>query len=235
MSATRSNTRLQYLVLGVLSLAAIVLTATSTRFSGRPFQRYMGTVNPLLVLGAVTVAGFLALGFLRSRGWFVIFSRDASWRGIAMSVVIATVFALIVIPADYVIRFPQEMNVPPPQSFFFYPAIGFVVEVVFHAVPLALLLALLSLHRKSPSQRTLLWTCVLLVSVLEPILQLYLGYAGAPFSGEQVFVGLHLLAFNLVQLTIFRRYDFVSMYALRLVYYGYWHIVWGQVRLDWLF
>jgi hypothetical protein len=47
--------------------------------------------------------------------------------------------------------------------------------------------------------------------------------------------GLHVLAINVCQLAIFKRYDFMSMYALRLVYYGIWHIGWGAVRLELLF
>jgi hypothetical protein len=36
-------------------------------------------------------------------------------------------------------------------------------------------------------------------------------------------------------LEIFRRYDAVAMYFLRLVYYAIWHIGWGYVRLSVLF
>jgi hypothetical protein len=40
---------------------------------------------------------------------------------------------------------------------------------------------------------------------------------------------------NLVQLTLFRRYDFLTMYAFRLVYYLVWHVAWGHLRLQVLF
>jgi hypothetical protein len=33
----------------------------------------------------------------------------------------------------------------------------------------------------------------------------------------------------------FRRYDFASMYSFRLVYYAYWHVAWGVIRLKVLF
>jgi hypothetical protein len=41
--------------------------------------------------------------------------------------------------------------------------------------------------------------------------------------------------FTLVELNMFRRYDFVSMYAFRVVFYLWWHVIWGSVRLRWLF
>lgn len=39
----------------------------------------------------------------------------------------------------------------------------------------------------------------------------------------------------LLQLHVFRRFDFVSMLSLRLVYYVYWHLIWGAIRLRVLF
>ena len=40
---------------------------------------------------------------------------------------------------------------------------------------------------------------------------------------------------ELCQLLIFKRCDFVTMYALRLAYYDIWHLAWGHVRLELLF
>ncbi|MCB9291467.1 MAG: hypothetical protein H6560_29470 [Lewinellaceae bacterium] len=44
-------------------------------------------------------------------------------------------------------------------------------------------------------------------------------------------MSLHIFLINLIQLWLFKRYDFVSMYTFRLVYYLIWHIGWGWVRL----
>jgi hypothetical protein len=48
-------------------------------------------------------------------------------------------------------------------------------------------------------------------------------------------VGVHIYVFNALQLYVFKRYDFLSMYAFRLVYYLHWHVVWGYMRLQLLF
>jgi len=74
---------------------------------------------------------------------------------------------------------------------------------------------------------SVVWFCIILASFLEPIFQLGWGFS--------VYVGLYVFAFNLLELYVFRRYDFVSMYSFRLVYYIHWHIVWGYVRLQLLF
>jgi hypothetical protein len=50
-----------------------------------------------------------------------------------------------------------------------------------------------------------------------------------------VFVFFHLLTFNLVQFWLFRKFGFLVMYILRMIYYLFWHILWGIWRLDFLF
>ena len=202
---------------------------------GNPFRHYFGAVHPLVAVALITIVGALSLRFLVERGWFQILSTGSRRRGLLLSAGLATLFAAIVVPADFLIRFPQDMNVPLPQSLLFYPVIGYVVELVFHALPLALLLWLLGpLQGRLPPDR-LVWLCIPLVAVLEPLLQMGLGFSGQPLSWAQGFVAVHVFAFNLAQLAVFRRYDFVSMYVFRLVYYLYWHILWGSLRLFWLF
>ena len=49
------------------------------------------------------------------------------------------------------------------------------------------------------------------------------------------FVTVHVLAINAVGLWLFRRYDFVTMFGFRLMYYLVWHVLWGALRLDVLF
>jgi hypothetical protein len=53
--------------------------------------------------------------------------------------------------------------------------------------------------------------------------------------GASTYVGVFVFVFTLVELDIFRRYDFVAMYVFRLTYYLWWHIIWGTLRLQWLF
>ena len=49
------------------------------------------------------------------------------------------------------------------------------------------------------------------------------------------YVGLHVFLINLIQLLIFKRYDFVTMYSFRLVYYLFWHMRWGPKEMLLLF
>ena len=43
-----------------------------------------------------------------------------------------------------------------------------------------------------------------------------------------------LFLFGVVDLWLFRRFDFVTMYAFRMLYYAYWYVAWGTLRLIWL-
>ena len=145
------------------------------------------------------------------------------------SAAIATLFGVWQVCADLLVtRFPEDINVPPPQSWLFYPAIGYVVEVFFHALPLALLLAVLGRSRKKANTTIVIWLCIVFVASLEPVLV-------HMRMGSSADVGVFVFVFTLVELYVFRRYDFMSMYSFRLVFYMWWHVTWGYLRLRWLF
>jgi hypothetical protein len=235
MTGPPSNGRRQYIVLAILSLAAAGATAILSLSQRNFFGPYFGNQNPLLVVAFVIPLCFLSLGFLRSHDWFEIYAARKTLRGVVVSAAIATLFAVEAVFADFIIRFPRDMNVPPPWSLLFYPTMGYVVEISFHALPLTLLLAVLGPLFRNPAANRLIWPCIVLAALIEPVVQMRLGYSGNPFSWTEAYVGLHVFAINLLQLYVFRRYDFVSMYSFRLVYYLYWHILWGYFRLHWDF
>ena len=56
-----------------------------------------------------------------------------------------------------------------------------------------------------------------------------------PFSWAAAYTWVHVFAIALLQLAVFRRYDFALMYAFHLFYYAYRYIAWGVFRLDVLF
>ena len=244
-----TNNQPQYIVFGVLSLVVLGLTATlslsrvtfsqpyqgSIRVNPAGFlQPFFGSIDPLLAVAVIAVIGVVSLGFLQSHGWFEIFTMRGTLRGMAVSAFIATLFGIEVVIAEStnIFRLPADINVRLPWSLMFYPVMGYVVEVVFHMLPLTVLLMVLGPLSKKLNMPGLIWLCILAVSLLEPIFQVG---SGQPLSFAQVYIGLHIFAINILQLYVFQRYDFVSMYSFRLVYYMYWHIIWGALRLQWLF
>jgi len=108
---------------------------------------------------------------------------------------------------------------------------GFVVEILFHVLPLSLILSIFTLIRKNRTPQKIIWISIVLISLLEPVYQLIYGTpTHFPLSINFLF-GFYLFLFNFIQLTLFKRYDFLSMYSFRLVYYIIWHILWGYLRL----
>ena len=226
MKETSSNERQQYRALAVLSFAVAGMMLILSLSRSALFKPYFGDVPPLTAITLVILAGVFSLGFLHSRGWFEIYTRDC-FRGMVFSTILATLLGIGQVFADLVIRFPKDLNVPPPQSLLFYPVMAYVVETCFHALPLALVLAILGPLSKEVNTNVLVWLCFLPVASLEPIVMRRLGFSA--------YVGLFVFTFNLLQLYVFRRYDFVSMYSFRLVYYVLWHVLWGYLRLRLLF
>jgi hypothetical protein len=233
MSATTdtpTHQRRQYVAFGVLSLVAAGFTGilSLSQDGARLFEAYFGIIPPLLAIAFTALVGFVSLGFLQSHGWFEVYT-SRSVRGVGLSAAIATLFGVWQVCADLLItRFPKDINVPPPQSLLFYPAMAYVVEIVFHALPLALLLALLRRSTQRANTAIVIGPCIVFVSSLEPVL-VHLR------TGASTYVGAFVFVFTLVELYVFRRYDFISMYAFRLVFYLWWHITWGYLRLRWLF
>ena len=69
--------------------------------------------------------------------------------------------------------------------------------------------------------------------IIEPTFQVL--FQGRDFMWGDIYTWIHVLVISALQLYIFWRFDFVSMYVFRLFYYFYWHILWGVIRLDVLF
>jgi len=228
-----SSDRLQYLVFGGLFLGCAGLVAI-LYFSGSPaFRRFIGSMNPLLAWFLVGLLGFVCMAFLLAQGWFLVY-KAGDLRELFLRSSLAVLFVVISIWVDLKIVFPADMNVRFPESLAFYPAISFAVEILFHVLPLTLLLVLLTSLLRNVSHESIVWICIAMVALLEPVFQVGLMDSASPLWARVV-VGCNLFAFNLAQLYLFKRYDFVSMYAFRLVYYLVWHIVWGYFRLQVLF
>jgi hypothetical protein len=235
MNARVSRERSQYLVIVALSLGVVGLAAILHSSDPLLFPRFIGRTHPLLTFPLIGALGVVLLTLLLSRGWFAIYKKEhliVLWRSSA----IAALFVLVTIVVDVKVLFPADLNVMFPKSLLFYPSIGFLVEVLFHLLPLAMLLMAVTTIFPSIGRQKATWICILIVSLLEPIYQTTPLVASPhyPFWAVAV-VGLNLTMFNLFQLLMFQRYDFIAMYSTRLAYYLVWHIVWGYFRLRLLF
>lgn len=217
----------ELLTLGALGAAGVLSVSDAAIF--RP---YFGDIPPLVAVLLAALLGVTSLGWLRSHG-FEVFSL-AKWPGgLARAALCAAPFAAAAILADVAIGFPKSLNVPLPAALLFYPVMAYVVETAVHGFLLVVLLFVLGRLFTDTRREGLVWMCAVLAAIPEPVFQVASAARERPFELLDGYVGLHVFAFNLVELYLFRRYDFVSMLSFRLVYYFYWHIGWGTLRLYW--
>jgi hypothetical protein len=182
----------------------------------------------------VSFLGFFLLAFLLTRGWFEIFDVS-NIKGWIVAGVLAGLFAMVMIFIDSRVILPADVNRPYPDALLFYPTIGFVVEIIFHVLPLTLLLVLATSLFRNLSFESVIWPCIIVVALLEPLFQTWFGFS-RPYPGWVLaIIAVNIFLINLAQLYLFKRYDFVTMYSMRLVYYLLWHIIWGILRLRILF
>ena len=227
------SVRQQYGAYAGLSLTVLGLTAILLPGASASFCRFLGGADPILVVFGAAVTGWAALGVLRKQGGYEILRGRTTLRGMIVAAVLATVMGFAIVVADLLLRYPANINVPWPEALLFYPAIGFVAEIFFHVVPLALLMLLCSPLSRRWTEDRFGWIAIICVAALEPIFQVT--FDRGPFDRLDAYTIIHVFVFALLQLWVFRRYDFFSMYGFRLWYYAYWHLLWGVLRLEWLF
>jgi hypothetical protein len=215
----------------MVSATVLVLTAVLYYLKPKVFIFFLNDLNPLSVVSVLAVAGYLLLGALRPYGFMVYRARDNADP--IKFILMAVVLAMIMIMVDVTVHLPEDMNVGPPYSLMYYPVFGYVVEVLFHLAPAFILI--FSLKTITSLNNNIIGAALLIVALIEPVFQLGLGFSSQVPGWAAVYVGVHIFLINAMQLYLFARFDFVSMYVFRLVYYLFWHIIWGYLRLGLLF
>jgi hypothetical protein len=233
--ASMQSDRMQYVIYIGLSLVILGSTVILFLYNSQLFQRFLGKINPVIAISFAIVSGFLLLAFLLSQKWFAIYEKE-NLIGLVRFSGLAALLGVIMILMDTKIVFPEDTNILFPASLLFYPVIGFFVEILLHVLPLTILLFLLNSIFKTANFSNLVWASILLVSLIEPIYQaMNMANSNQHPLWAVIYVGIHVFLINFFQLLIFKKYDFISMYSFRLVYYIFWHIGWGYVRLKLLF
>ncbi|MCK0146837.1 hypothetical protein MWU78_14360 [Arenibacter sp. F26102] len=221
----------QFVILLSLLFVFTIITVTLYQLNDGIFFRFFKNFNPLTLFGVTAISGSLALTFLLYNRWFDI-HRKVKPRIFLKFSLSVLLFVAIAIFVDLAIVFPQGMNILLPESLLFYPAIAFLVEMLFHVLPLAVLMIVLNRFLPAIGLLKPVWIVLGIVALLEPSYQVYMD--DYPLWAAMV-VWVNLYLFNWVQLVAFKQYGFILMLTLRLVYYLFWHIIWGSIRLDVLF
>jgi hypothetical protein len=178
------------------------LTAIQLHSSEDYFKIYFGGLPPVLLTAAVCAVGAAGLLLLKKLAGFQLVSGRRTLRGIAVSAGLATILGVEIAVADLFIRYPADTNVPIPQAFLFYPTIGFVAEVIFHLVPLALLVLLLSPFKHRVAIKRIVTAGIVLTAFAEPAFQIL--FKGDALTWASAYTFGHVFAIAFLQLMVFR-------------------------------
>lgn len=223
----------QYFVFLAISIIILVLTAITNNSNRNSFRKYFGKIYPIVAVLSVILIGLFLFTFLLLDDQFAIF-QSGNIQGILYASSLAVPFAVLMIFIDRKAPFPVDINVPYPDSLFFYPVMGFVVEILFHILPFCLIYFIGGVILGELSNLIIIWTGILVIALLEPIFQIVFT-KGDNAKWVLAFMGILLFLFNVTQLLLFLQFDFITMYLFRLVYYILWHIIWGSLRVKFLF
>ncbi len=224
----------QYIIFLILSLTVLGFTIILYLLQSDVFSGFFGSINPILVIPLFIILGFGTLLYLQIKRDTVIFRKGKPKKWMIVSL-IPLAFALGVILMEVFYPFSEDINVLFPKSLLFYPVMGFVAEIIFQLVPLSLLFALLTVIFKKVDQNKIIILCIMIVSLIEPIFQFLFDTSVSRPLWIKLIDAFRIYLFCCVQLFIYKRYDFVSMFLYRMVYYLFWHVIWGTIRLNILF
>lgn len=227
-----SNESMQYKTLLIVVLSILGITGILNYWKPTIFLRFFGDLNPVIIISFSAILSFFLLTVLRLKSWFSIY-RNKGLKKIVVYIPFMLFFVAISVFVDSKIVFPRDMNIRFPESLLFYPVIAFFVEIIFHVLPLTIVLLLLTSVFKTSDLNKTIWISIIVVALLEPAYQVI--YMTSQPTWSMMVVWVNLLLFNLLQLFIFKKYGFITMYLSRLIYYLFWHIAWGHFRLDLLF
>lgn len=223
---------LQYRVFLYLSGIVAVFTISVNIINPDIFSRFTGNINPLVVLFGSCFLGYFLFVFLNSRTALTIYRNKKPITYLIIAC-ISLLFGIEIIAADiWIADYPKDLNVSFPASLLFYPAIGYVVEIIFHLLPISVIIILLASFTKL-SMNKIVWISIITISIIEPVYQIQFTIQSSSIT--VIYTSVHILLFSITQLLIFKRFDFISMYLFRIIFYLIWHIIWGQLRLSLLF
>ncbi len=226
-----TENRVQFLMLGIIIVGFLGAFVQLNNSNPSIFKRFLGELNPLVISISIAIIAIATLSLLLSKRRSPIYKKTTPLVFFRYTLLVA-LFVFVAIWVDWNIVYPADIHILLPESLLFYPAMGFLVEIIFHVLPLTILLFTFPIVIKPIKYNTVVWLSIIIVALVEPTYQIFMDTY--PIWALLV-VWLNLFLFNIVQLYVFKIYGFIIMYGLRLVYYLFWHIIWGSLRLELLF
>ena len=226
-----SENRVQFLILGIIIVGFLGAFVQLNNSNPSIFKRFLGELNPLVISISIAIIAIATLSLLLSKRRSPIYKKTTPLVFFRYTLLVA-LFVFVAVWVDWNIVYPADIHILIPESLLFYPAMGFLVEIIFHVLPFTILLFTFPIVLKPIKYNTVVWLSIIIVALVEPTYQIFMDTYPI---WALLAVWLNLFLFNILQLYVFKIYGFINMYGLRMVYYLFWHIIWGNLRLELLF
>ena len=157
----------------LVSVTAFLLTTILYMVKPSLYEVLLGSVNPLALVLILGVLGYLFASKLAPLG-FAIY-KPIGFIDRLPSLGVAVCLGLGIVLVDNFSHLPEDVNILLPYSLLYYPVFGYIVEVLFHLMPLYVSLVVFNRFNGLCERKTVY--CIMLVSLLEPVFQLGLGFS----------------------------------------------------------
>lgn len=215
----------------LLGLAATGLGVWCEWLQPGVFTSLLGSLPAWAVLGGCTLASSVLAPFARAgEAHTGLFDRALPTR---LLLGWTALFAFSITLIDLAAPFPADIHVRLPYALLFYPAIAYVAETVFHVVPLSAVMQLTKRTAGRPGGALVSQAGVVAVTLIEPIFQASFAAPGRPLWAEALTFA-HIAAINALLVSLVAQRGPFAAYVQRVAYYGYWHVLYGELRLYWL-
>jgi hypothetical protein len=217
-----------------LGLVAIVVLSKIiiifTRLNHPLVQQAVFSWIGIIVISAL---GFIAIAVASRVGFPDMWSEKVSNRQrFAIPMLVGTGLAIIEVVMNALSMQPKPPTVDFPLSLPAYLSGGILSEILLHLIPVVLLVWIIgTIILRGKWQEQVFWVVAVLVSLLEPVLQIGGLYQMGLLSNAVIACVLfvYIFAVNMTLLYFFRKYGFLATVASRLALYLIWHIVWPMI------
>lgn len=195
------------------SLLALIGLFLSRWLPGADFTRVFLDQPPILVVMLALGAGAVALFKLQPSGWAA--PGRPTTTLMLRALLTGALFAVPLIVFDLAVGV-NEATVAFPDGLAYYPVVGYVFEVVFHLLPLYLVVSVMP---------RAFWPAATLAALAEPAWLIWTTGALDPGTAA---LAVTLAALGAYQIVTLRAAGFGPAFTLRLGFYIAWALLWGS-------
>jgi hypothetical protein len=181
----------------------------------------------------ISALGFIAVVLAPRAGFPDMWNGKVSNRQrFTIPMLVGAGLAMIGVVMDAFSVLPETPTVDFPFSIPAYLAGGILSEILLHLIPVVLLMWIIgAVILRGKWQLQVFWVVAVVISLLEPVLQIGGLYQMGLLSNAVIAAVLfaYIFAVNLTLICFLRKYGFLAAIVSRLAIYLIWHIIWPVI------